>query len=45
MQSEAGKYGEMNNGWSGEDVKGFTKILGNQMKIQRLMRVDVVDKG
>jgi argininosuccinate synthase len=33
MQSEAGKYGEMNNGWSGEDVKGFTKILGNQLKI------------
>lgn len=45
MQSEAGKYGEMNNGWSGEDVKGFTKILGNQLKIQRLMKVDVVDKG
>ncbi len=35
MQSEAGKYGEMNNGWSGEDVKGFTKILGNQLKISR----------
>lgn len=33
MQSEAGKYGEMNNGWSGEDVKGFTKMLGNQLKI------------
>ncbi len=33
MQSEAGKYGEMNNGWSGDDVKGFTKILGNQLKI------------
>ena len=33
MQSEAGKYGEMNNGWAGEDVKGFTKILGNQLKI------------
>ncbi|MCB0638999.1 MAG: argininosuccinate synthase [Lewinella sp.] len=22
-----GQYGEMNEGWSGEDVKGFTKIL------------------
>lgn len=40
MQSEAGRYGEMNNGWSGDDVKGFTKILGNQLKIQRLMSVD-----
>ncbi|MCB0609178.1 MAG: argininosuccinate synthase [Lewinellaceae bacterium] len=33
MQTKAGQYGEMNNNWSGEDVKGFTKILGNQLKI------------
>ncbi len=33
MNSGFGQYGEMNNGWSGEDVKGFTKILANQMKI------------
>ncbi|WP_109830498.1 argininosuccinate synthase [Reichenbachiella versicolor] len=33
MASEFGQYGEMNNGWSGEDVKGFTKILANQNKI------------
>jgi argininosuccinate synthase len=33
MASEFGQYGEMNNGWSGEDVKGFTKILANQTKI------------
>lgn len=33
MQTKAGQYGEMNNAWSGEDVKGFTKILGNQLKI------------
>ena len=33
MNSGFGTYGEMNNGWSGEDVKGFTKILGNQTKI------------
>ena len=33
MSSEFGQYGEMNNGWSGEDVKGFTKILANQTKI------------
>lgn len=33
MSSEFGKYGEMNNSWSGEDVKGFSKILGNQAMI------------
>ncbi|MEO9967236.1 MAG: argininosuccinate synthase [Reichenbachiella sp.] len=33
MSSTFGQYGEMNNGWSGEDVKGFTKILANQSKI------------
>lgn len=33
MQSTFGKYGEMNNSWSGEDVKGFSKIFGNQNMI------------
>jgi argininosuccinate synthase len=33
MSSKFGSYGEMNNAWTGEDVKGFTKIIGNQMKI------------
>lgn len=33
MNPEFGNYGEMNSGWSGEDVKGFTKILANQTKI------------
>lgn len=33
MSSEFGKYGEMNNAWSGEDVKGFAKIAGNQAMI------------
>lgn len=33
MSSKFGKYGEMNLGWSGEDVKGFTKIFGNQVAI------------
>ncbi len=33
MSSRFGKYGEMNNGWSGEDVRGFTKIFGNQTMI------------
>jgi argininosuccinate synthase len=33
MSSKFGKYGEMNLGWTGEDVKGFTKIFGNQVAI------------
>jgi argininosuccinate synthase len=33
MSSRFGKYGEMNLGWTGDDVKGFTKIFGNQVAI------------
>lgn len=33
MKSDFGEYGEINKAWSADDVKGFTKILGNQMKI------------
>lgn len=33
MQSGFGDYGEMNKLWSGDDAKGFAKILSNQMKI------------
>ncbi|MFT7232282.1 MAG: argininosuccinate synthase [Cyclobacteriaceae bacterium] len=33
MQSSFGKYGEMNNAWSADDVKGFAKIFGNQNMI------------
>jgi argininosuccinate synthase len=33
MSSKFGKYGEMNNGWTGEDVRGFSKIFGNQTMI------------
>ena len=33
MKSSFGQYGEINNGWTGEDVRGFTKILANQNKI------------
>lgn len=35
MQSDFGQYGEMNNAWTGEDVKGFTRILANQSKLVR----------
>jgi argininosuccinate synthase len=33
MSSKFGKYGEMNSGWTGEDVRGFSKIFGNQTMI------------
>jgi argininosuccinate synthase len=33
MSAEFGKYGEMNAGWSGNDVRGFSKIFGNQTMI------------
>jgi len=33
MSSKFGKYGEMNTGWSGNDVRGFSKIFGNQTSI------------
>ena len=33
MNAKFGSYGEMNNDWSGEDVKGFTKILANSSRI------------
>jgi argininosuccinate synthase len=33
MNSRFGKYGEMNNGWTGDDVRGFSKIFGNQTMI------------
>jgi argininosuccinate synthase len=33
MSAKFGKYGEMNNAWSGDDVKGFAKIVSNQSMI------------
>ncbi len=33
MSAKFGHYGEMNKGWTGEDVRGFTKIFGNQTSI------------
>jgi len=33
MSSKFGSYGEMNKSWTGEDVKGFSKIFGNQVMI------------
>jgi argininosuccinate synthase len=33
MSDKFGSYGEMNNSWSGDDVKGFAKIFSNQTSI------------
>ncbi|GHT34575.1 argininosuccinate synthase [Bacteroidia bacterium] len=33
MKTDFGEYGEVNRAWTADDVKGFTKILGNQIKI------------
>ncbi len=33
MSAKFGSYGEENNTWTADDVKGFTKIFGNQTSI------------
>ena len=33
MKTDFGEYGEVNKAWTADDIKGFTKILGNQIKI------------
>lgn len=35
MSNAFGSYGEMNRTWSGDDVKGFAAIFGNQTLIHR----------
>jgi len=39
MSNKFGTYGEMNNGWTGDDVKGFSKIFGNQTLIWHKVNV------
>jgi argininosuccinate synthase len=45
MSSRFGKYGEMNNGWSGEDVRGFSKIFGNQTMIYHQVKEEADGKN
>lgn len=33
MSPVFGSYGEMNNAWTGDDVRGFSKIMSNQVMI------------
>jgi argininosuccinate synthase len=40
MSSKFGKYGEMNSGWTGQDVRGFSKIFGNQTAMYHLVKQD-----
>jgi argininosuccinate synthase len=44
MSSKFGKYGEMNNGWSGDDVRGFSKIFGNQTMIYHQVKQEANGK-
>lgn len=37
MNPAFGSYGELNTGFTGEDVKGFTRIFGNQTAIYHLV--------
>ncbi|MEW5676520.1 argininosuccinate synthase domain-containing protein [Flavobacterium enshiense] len=45
MSAKFGSYGEMNNGWSGEDVKGFTKIFGNQTSIYHQVTKEMIHEN
>lgn len=45
MNSKFGKYGEMNNGWTGEDVRGFSKIFGNQTMIYHQVKEEANGKA
>jgi argininosuccinate synthase len=45
MSSKFGKYGEMNKGWTGEDVRGFSKIFGNQTMIYHQVKEEANGKS
>ena len=38
MNNKFGKYGEMNSGWTGDDVRGFSKIFGNQTAMYHVVQ-------
>jgi argininosuccinate synthase len=44
MSSRFGKYGEMNTGFTGEDVRGFSRIFGNQTAIYHLVKEEASNK-
>lgn len=44
MKTDFGEYGEVNKAWTADDIKGFTKIMGNQMKIYHNVQKRNADK-
>lgn len=44
MSSKFGSYGEMNNAWTGDEVKGFAKIFSNQMMIWKKVKDEQTKK-
>lgn len=44
MNSQFGKYGEMNTGFTGQDVRGFTRIFGNQVGIYHQVQAAAHEK-
>lgn len=40
MSSKFGKYGEMNTGFTGDDVRGFSRIFGNQTVIWNAVQTE-----
>ncbi len=45
MNAKFGKYGEMNTGYTGDDVRGFSKIFGNQVSIYHKVNMPPSPKG
>jgi argininosuccinate synthase len=45
MSAKFGKYGEMNTGYTGDDVRGFSKIFGNQTSIYHKVNIPPAPKG
>ncbi|MFC2087283.1 argininosuccinate synthase domain-containing protein [Bacteroidota bacterium] len=41
MSSDFAEYGEMNKAYSGEDVKGFTRILSNSLRLYDLITHEI----
>ena len=45
MNSKFGKYGEMNTGFTGQDVRGFSRIFGNQTMMYHLVKTDTAQNA
>ena len=44
MHASFGSYGEMNTAWTAEDVKGFTKIVGQQTRIYHHINTQTLEE-